>query len=72
MFVENAHHRLAQLYHAFYMILVVSQDEKEVEEAKEYKKKEIEEYKVLQEKSKRMNNMYKSILQELLKEEKEG
>jgi hypothetical protein len=70
MFVENAHHRLAQLYHAFYMILVVSQDEKEVEEAKEYKQKEIEEYKVLQEKSKRMNNMYKSILQELLKEEK--
>ena len=69
MFVENAHHRLAQLYHAFYMILVVSQDEKEVEEAKEYRKKEIEEYKVLMEKSKRMNNMYRSILQELLKEE---
>ena len=43
MFVENAHHRLAQLYHAFYMILSVSQDEKEVEEAKEYRKKEIEE-----------------------------
>ena len=69
MFVENAHHRLAQLYHAFYQILVVSENEKEVADAKEYRQKEIEEYKVLQEKSKRMNNMYRSILQTLLKEE---
>ena len=69
MFVENAHYRLAQLYRAFYQMYDVSGNTKKVEEAKMYRQKEIEEYKVLKEKSKRMNNMYISILQELLKEE---
>ena len=64
-FVENGHFRLAQLNNIFYQISSVSQDEKEREKAKEYRNKEIEEYKLLKEKSKRMTNMYATLLQAL-------
>ena len=53
IFIENAHLRLAQFYNIFYQI----------EKKDEYKELELNEIKLLKEKSKRMNNMYKEILE---------
>jgi geranylgeranyl transferase type-2 subunit alpha len=53
VFIENAHLRLAQIYNIFYQI----------EKKDEFKELELNEYKILKEKSKRMKNMYKTILE---------
>ena len=60
-FIENAHVRLAQINDIFYQIYRRSFKEDEKEKSKEYKEKELFEYKLLSEKSKRMSNMYKTI-----------
>ena len=59
-FIENGHAHLAELYKIFYQIH--RRDEKTKEKAEEDKKNEINQLKLLQEKSKRMNNMYSTIL----------
>ena len=59
-FIENGHAHLAELYKIFYQIHRRSDEFKE--KAEEDKKNEIAQLKLLQEKSKRMNNMYKTIL----------
>ena len=53
VFIENAHLRLAQIYNIFYQI----------EKKDEFKELELNEYKILKEKSKRMKNMYETILE---------
>ena len=52
VFIENAHLRLAQIYNIFYQI----------EKKDEFKELELNEYEILKEKSKRMKNMYKTII----------
>ena len=59
-FIENGHAHLAELYKIFYQIHRRNDTLKE--KAEEDKKNEIEQLKLLQEKSKRMNNMYSTIL----------
>ena len=59
-FIENGHVHLAELYKTFYQIYKRSKECKEKEN--EYKKNEIAQLKLLQQKSKRMNNMYSTIL----------
>jgi geranylgeranyl transferase type-2 subunit alpha len=61
-FIENGHAHLANLYKIFYEIHRRSCKDEEKEKAKEDKKNEIEELKLLQQKSKRMNTMYSSLL----------
>ena len=61
-FIENGHAHLANLYKIFYEIHKRSSKEEEKEKAKEDKKNEIEQLKLLQQKSKRMNTMYSSLL----------
>ncbi len=64
-FIENAHVRLAQINDIFYQIYKRSLKEDEKEKSKEYKEKELFEYKLLSEKSKRMSNMYKTIYESI-------
>ena len=59
-FIENGHAHLAELYKIFYQIHRRNDTLKG--KAEEDKKNEIEQLKLLQEKSKRMNNMYSTIL----------
>ena len=59
-FIENGHVHLAELYKTFYQIYKRKKESKEKES--EYKKNEIAQLKLLQQKSKRMNNMYSTIL----------
>ena len=61
-FIENGHVHLADLYKIFYQIHRRSIKEEEKEKAKEDKNNEIEELKILQKKSKRMNTMYTTLL----------
>lgn len=61
-FIENAHVHLADLYKIFYQIHKRSSNEEEKEKAKEDKNNEIEQLKLLQQKSKRMNTMYATLL----------
>ena len=61
-FIENAHVHLADLYKIFYQIHRRSINEQEKEKAKEDKNNEIEQLKLLEKKSKRMNNMYATLL----------
>ena len=61
-FIENGQAHLVELYKIFYEIHRRSADEKEKELAKEDKNNEIEELKVLNQKSKRMNSMYATLL----------
>ena len=64
-FIENAHVRLAQINDIFYQIYRRSSNNDEKEKSKEYRDKELFEYKLLSEKSKRMNNMYKTIYESI-------
>ena len=64
-FIENAHVRLAQINDIFYQIYKRSLKEDEKEKSKENKEKELFEYKLLSEKSKRMSNMYKTIYESI-------
>ena len=59
-FIENGHVHLAELYKTFHQIYKRKKESKEKES--EYKKNEIAQLKLLQQKSKRMNNMYSTIL----------
>ena len=59
-FIENGHAHLVELYKIFYQIHRRNKETKE--KAEEDKKNEINQLKLLQEKSKRMNNMYLTIL----------
>jgi len=59
-FIENGHAHLAELYKIFYQIHRRNNESKD--KAKEDKKNEINQLKLLQEKSKRMNNMYSTLL----------
>ena len=59
-FIENGHAHLAELYKIFYQIHRRNNESKD--KAKEDKKNEIVQLKLLQEKSKRMNNMYSTLL----------
>ena len=59
-FIENGHAHLAELYKIFYQIH--RRSDKTIEKAQEDKKNEISQLKLLQQKSKRMNNMYSTIL----------
>ena len=61
-FIENGHVHLADLYKIFYQIHRRSSNEEEREKSKEDKKNEIEQLKLLQQKSKRMNTMYATLL----------
>ena len=61
-FIENGHVHLADLYKIFYQIHRRSSNEEEKEKSKEDKKNEIEQLKLLQQKSKRMNTMYATLL----------
>jgi hypothetical protein len=61
-FIENGHVHLADLYKIFYQIHKRSSNEEEREKSKEDKKNEIEQLKLLQQKSKRMNSMYATLL----------
>jgi geranylgeranyl transferase type-2 subunit alpha len=61
-FIENGHVHLADLYKIFYQIHKRSSNEEEREKSKEDKKNEIEQLKLLQQKSKRMNTMYATLL----------
>ena len=56
-FIEYAHVRLAQINEIFYQIT----RRKDKEKAQDFQNKELSEYKLLSEKSKRMSNMYKTI-----------
>ena len=62
-FIENGHVHLADLYKIFYQIHKRSQSEEEKKLANEDKNNEIEQLKILKQKSKRMNTMYNTILQ---------
>lgn len=68
-FIENGHLHLAKLYEIFYQIN--RRDKDKEEQSKEDKKNQIEELKILKQKSKRMNTMYTTILEMTLKEEEE-
>ena len=59
-FIENGHAHLAELYKIFYQIHRRNNDSMEI--AREDKKNEITQLTLLQHKSKRMNNMYSTIL----------
>lgn len=59
-FIENGHAHLAELYKIFYQIH--KRNDKTIEEAKKDKENEIIQLKLLQQKSKRMKNMYTTIL----------
>ena len=59
-FIENGHAHLAELYKIFYQIHRRNNDSMEI--AREDKKNEISQLTLLQQKSKRMNNMYSTIL----------
>ena len=59
-FIENGHAHLAELYKIFYQIHRRNNDS--MEKAREDKKNEITQLTLLQQKSKRMNNMYSTIL----------
>jgi geranylgeranyl transferase type-2 subunit alpha len=59
-FIENGHAHLAELYKIFYQIHRRNNDSKE--KALEDKKNEISQLTLLQQKSKRMNNMYSTVL----------
>ena len=59
-FIENGHAHLAELYKIFYQIHRRNNDSMEI--AREDKKNEITQLTLLQQKSKRMNNMYSTIL----------
>ena len=59
-FIENGHAHLAELYKIFYQIHRRNKDSKE--KAIEDKKNEISQLTLLQQKSKRMNNMYSTVL----------
>ena len=59
-FIENGHAHLAELYKIFYQIHRRNNESKD--KAEEDKKNEINQLKLLQEKSKRMNNMYSTLL----------
>jgi hypothetical protein len=61
-FIENGHVHLADLYKIFYQIHKRSQNEEEKKKAQEDKNNEIEQLKLLQKKSKRMNTMYSTLL----------
>jgi len=61
-FIENGHAHLAELYKIFYQIHRRSSNEEEKKIAQEDKNNEIEQLKLLQQKSKRMNTMYSTIL----------
>ena len=59
-FIENGHAHLAELYKIFYQIHRRNNDSMEI--AREDKKNEITQLTLLRQKSKRMNNMYSTIL----------
>jgi hypothetical protein len=59
-FIENGHAHLAELYKIFYQIHRRNNDSMEI--AREDKKNEITQLTLLQQKTKRMNNMYLNIL----------
>ena len=61
-FIENGHAHLAELYKIFYQIHKRSSNEEEKKKAQEDKNNELEQLKLLQQKSKRMNTMYSTIL----------
>ena len=61
-FIENGHVHLADLYKIFYQIHRRSNNEEEREKAKEDKINVIEQFKLLKNKSKRMNTMYATLL----------
>lgn len=61
-FIENGHAHLVELYKIFYQIHKRSQNEEEKKKAQEDKNNEIEQLKLLQKKSKRMNTMYSTLL----------
>ena len=61
-FIENGHAHLVELYKIFYQIHKRSQNEEEKKKAQEDKNNEIEQLKLLQKKSKRMNTMNSSLL----------
>ena len=56
---------MAQINDIFYQIYRRSSNNDEKEKSKEYRDKELFEYKLLSEKSKRMNNMYKTIYESI-------
>ena len=62
-FIEYAHVRLAQINEIFYQI----SRRKDKEKAQVFQNKELLEYKLLSEKSKRMSNMYKTIYESIKK-----
>ena len=62
-FIEYAHVRLAQINEIFYQIT----RRKDKEKAQDFQNKELSEYKLLSEKSKRMSNMYKTIYESIKK-----
>ena len=59
-FIENGHAHLAELYKIFYQIHRRNNDS--MEKAREDKKNEITQLTLLQQKSKRMNSMYSTVL----------
>ena len=59
-FIENGHAHLAELYKIFYQIHRRNNDS--LEKAREDKKNEISQLTLLQQKSKRMNSMYSTVL----------
>ena len=61
-FIENGHAHLVELYKIFYEVHRRSNNEKEKEKAKEDKNNQIEQLKLLKQKSKRMNTMYATLL----------
>lgn len=61
-FIENGHAHLVELYKIFYQIHKRSQNEEDKKKAQEDKNNEIEQLKLLQKKSKRMNTMYSTLL----------
>ena len=61
-FIENGHVHLADLYKIFYQIHRRSNNEEEKSKAIEDKNNEIEQIKLLKNKSKRMNSMYATLL----------
>ena len=61
-FIENGHAHLVELYKIFYEVHRRSNNEKEKEKAKEDKNNQIEQLKILKQKSKRMNTMYATLL----------
>ena len=59
-FIENGHAHLAELYKIFYQIHRRNNDS--MEKAREDKKNELSQLTLLQQKSKRMNSMYSTVL----------